>query len=145
MTAPAVEVPFDAEALAVGYLRTVPAVTDLADARISTRFPAGFPRTGRSLRVLLVGHRSSDTHGHLQTAHLQVSGYGLDENDGVAASALTRTAYAALLAMPAWIHTDVVVTAVTTTLPIVADPDEPTGAAGYRFGVMVHGHRRPGR
>jgi len=123
----------------------MPRVTDLAGTRISTRFPANFPRSGRSLRILLVGQRSSDRHGHLQTAHLQVSAYGTDENDGVAASTLARTAYAALQAMPAWVHTDVVITAVTTTVPIVADPDEPTGAAGYRFGIMVHGHTRPAR
>lgn len=140
-----VETPFDAEALAIGYLRTVATVTTYTGDRISTRFPADFPRSGPSLRLFLVGHRIDDRNGHLQRAHLQVSAYGVDENDGIRASALARTAYAALLALPGYAHPDVIVTAVATTVALVADPDEPTGAAGYRFGVMVHGHRRPGR
>jgi hypothetical protein len=134
--------PVDAEALLVAYLRGRADVTALAGARISTRLPADFPASGPAVRVTLVSHTPANEAARLWRAHLQAHCYG-NGPSGPEAWRLTSAVMGATLEIPdtPGLRDGVVVTAARIIVGAVADIDEPTGTAGYRFSAMLHLHR----
>lgn len=132
--------PVDAEGLAVDYLKSVGAVTDLVTTDgISTRLPRDWEAGDRHVRLTRIGGLPTDVVGYLDRARIQVDAFGTDEGD---AHALAGQVLVALRRLPAaaYSYAGAVVTAVNQDLGMANVPDPDTDAARYLFGVVLYVH-----
>jgi hypothetical protein len=138
------DLPIDAVAYALEYLRQRDDVLEAVADRVSSRLAPDFPLSGPSLRVELVNLDLSARHGKNQRAHLQVTGYAGGPNLEPDAFRVTATAFAAFLELPALrpVFAGVVASATDATLGISTALDDPTLTSGYRFGMVLTLHRQ---
>lgn len=132
--------PVDAETLAVDYLKTVTAVTDLVtEDGISTRLPRDWEAGDRHVRLTRIAGLPTDAVGYLDRARIQVDAFGTDEAD---AQALAGQVLLALRRLPTadYSYAGAVVTATAQDLGLANVPDPDTDAPRYLFGMVLYVH-----
>lgn len=132
--------PVDSETLAVTYLKTVAAVTDLVGVDgISTRIPRDWEAGHRHVRLTRIGGLPTDIAGYLDRARIQIDSFGADEED---AHAIAGQVLLALLRLPGsgFSAAGAVVTAVEQDLGMANQPDPDTDAPRYLCGVVLYVH-----
>lgn len=132
--------PVDAETLAVAYLKTVSAVTDLVTTDgISTRLPRDWEAGDRHVRLTRIGGLPTDVVGYLDRARIQVDAFGADETDAHALAAQVLLALRRLEGS-GFGYAGAVITAVDQDLGMASSSDPDTDAARYLFGVVLYVH-----
>lgn len=129
----------DFEAIAVGYLAAIDAVTDLCPVEsISTRLPREWQAGDPAIRIIRVGGLPTEPVAqHLTRGRLQVEAFAETE---ALAFELASLVDVELRRIVDETFAGAVITSTAKDLPLANRPDPDSDSARFLFGVVLYGH-----